>query len=406
MMDYEVKTRFPYEYDENNGLNGPKLLKKYRDRFPLLAIVTEGDYGKTVFDDFSDEQVYRIQAYTRQRRVVVKETRVKQDPLKCNYLSFPVDSPYTFCVIKSRNNCTEPMSFSDILKEYTCPVMVKFSPRCKYVKINEMLDHTERIASLLIISEYEENFFTGNCLDKGIINPGVTLAALSPRIVYAEITGIHGKSQETFKKHLVTMERFLRENGVTFDINAGNPAVTRITEEGTGTGNMVPEVLTTLIPELKIKPPPKLPARQTSVQDDKPEKIQNRALPPIPTDNSTQKAVAVVKPYRPQPHEQSAYYTDPLDSEYTYLDVDDLRKEKPENPEAIRKSLKHKSVSDIKKCMLELKLQRYANRFEEELIDGPMFVDLTEDILKEEFKMSKLEIVRLLMFIRTGHIPR
>ncbi|XP_033726685.1 uncharacterized protein LOC117316255 [Pecten maximus] len=399
--------RYTYEYDETQGYNGSELLQKYRDRFPLLAIVTQGDYGKTVFDDFCDDQVYRIHTFTCQRRAVMKETRVKQDPLKYNFVSYPVDTVYKFCVMKSRTDWTEPMTLADILNEYPFPIMVKFSPMCKYVKIHDTMDLTEKISSLLIITAYEETFFTGNCLEKGVIHPGITMAALSPRIEYAEITGIKGKSAETFRKHLNTLERFLKDNDVTFDRTAGNPAVTRMSEEGTGTGNPVPEVLKTLIPELKRKPPPVLPKREMINPKSKQEELLERPLPPIPNQIPKPKPKAVVHPtfLTIQMKQQTVSVDNSSDADYTYLEIENLCIGERTNPEAVRRCLKQSSVSDISKYLVALKLDKYVERFREELIDGEIFVDLTDELLTE-FHMQRLEIIRLLMFIKTGHIPR
>lgn len=404
-----VLKRFPYEYDETQTYNGHELFLKYQNRFPLLTIVVQGDYGKTVFDDFSNDQVYRIHTYTRQRRVVIRESRVKQDPLTCSFTSYPVDTFYKFCVMKNRNEWTEPMAMRDILNEFSSfPIMVKFSPNCKMVKINDAFDRTEKIQAMLIITEYEENFFTGNCLDNGVIDPGVTLAALSPHIRYAEITGIKGKSPETFHKHLQTLERFLESNDVTFDTCAGNPDATRMSENGTGTGNPVPGMLTTIIPELKKEPPPKLPMRNQPRNPNK-----ERPLPEVPKIHDKPRAVVsptFVGKKQLSPTWQSdspggaTSQPNSSDGEYTYLHIDELKKERTTNSVSVR-SIRQSSVSQVCQYLRLLGLDEYVGLFKEGLIDGQILVELTADHLAD-FKMSRLEIVKLMKFIKSGHIPR
>ncbi|XP_060084029.1 uncharacterized protein LOC132563286 [Ylistrum balloti] len=400
-MDPFEQTRYPYEYNEDESYNGQELRREYQNRFPLLAVVTGGDYGNTIFDDFSTGQVYRIHSYTRQRRVVIQETQKKHDHLNHTYLSFPVNTSYTFCVMKKRKEWTEPMSIGEILDKYSCPVMVKYSQEYNRVKVDYGFKTTADIASLLIVTEYEENFFTGNCIRKGVIAPEITLAALSPSISYAEITGIKGKSSVTFQNHLKALERFLLANGVTFDLLAGNPGVTRMTEKGTGSGNPIPEVLSKLIPELKTKRPTTPLNRQVSNPSQT--CIYKRPLPPVPVVKPKPKAIAVVAPMSCALQEQTP---DDSRGEYMYLEMDGVSKETTKKSEMVRKSLEQCSMSAIKRHLSDLQLQKYANKFEEQRVDGMIFVDLTREILEKEFHMSQLEILRLLMFIKTGHIPR
>lgn len=44
-------------YDENEELSLPEFHKKYRDQFPITAIVVGGHYGQTKWDDLPSDLV-------------------------------------------------------------------------------------------------------------------------------------------------------------------------------------------------------------------------------------------------------------------------------------------------------------------------------------------------------------
>ena len=49
-----------YEYDEKKQRNLQQFHKEFKDQLPMLVIVTEGSYGETKYDDFSNDQVRNI----------------------------------------------------------------------------------------------------------------------------------------------------------------------------------------------------------------------------------------------------------------------------------------------------------------------------------------------------------
>ena len=50
--------RMTYKYDEKSALDLTAYFQKYKNELPKLAIITEGVYGKTKFDDFPADQVW------------------------------------------------------------------------------------------------------------------------------------------------------------------------------------------------------------------------------------------------------------------------------------------------------------------------------------------------------------
>lgn len=64
------------------------------------------------------------------------------------------------------------------------------------------------------------------------------------------------------------------------------------------------------------------------------------------------------------------------------------------------------SVQDLGRKLKLLKLDRYVKKFKKERIDGLLLSKLNEDILRTEFKFTQTEVIRLMTFVHTGHLPQ
>jgi hypothetical protein len=65
-----------------------------------------------------------------------------------------------------------------------------------------------------------------------------------------------------------------------------------------------------------------------------------------------------------------------------------------------------KSIQDIIEVLSLLRLNKYATKFREEMVDGELLAELTVEDLQNEFQFSKLEAMRLYKYIEKGHIPK
>ena len=65
-----------------------------------------------------------------------------------------------------------------------------------------------------------------------------------------------------------------------------------------------------------------------------------------------------------------------------------------------------KSVHDIQKILKTLNLSKYCKTFKKNLIDGTVLQELDEQSLKKDFKFMHVEAVRLMKYVRAGHIPK
>ncbi|KAL3848506.1 hypothetical protein ACJMK2_019358 [Sinanodonta woodiana] len=64
------------------------------------------------------------------------------------------------------------------------------------------------------------------------------------------------------------------------------------------------------------------------------------------------------------------------------------------------------TVDDVTHWLRKLHLHEYIRTFKEQLIDGKLLCRLNERILIEEFRFSNTEAIRLMAFVREGHVPR
>ncbi|XP_025091760.1 uncharacterized protein LOC112562622 [Pomacea canaliculata] len=64
------------------------------------------------------------------------------------------------------------------------------------------------------------------------------------------------------------------------------------------------------------------------------------------------------------------------------------------------------TIDEVCERMQDLGLEKYSKKFRKHFIDGNLLTKLTDSNLKDEFKMNKVEILRLRTFINEGHIPR
>lgn len=64
------------------------------------------------------------------------------------------------------------------------------------------------------------------------------------------------------------------------------------------------------------------------------------------------------------------------------------------------------TIAQLGESLEALQLDKHVKTFKEQMIDGAIVQDLTMDDFVKEFKLTKLEALRLTKFITTGHIPK
>ena len=69
------------------------------------------------------------------------------------------------------------------------------------------------------------------------------------------------------------------------------------------------------------------------------------------------------------------------------------------------KEEKYLSIEEIGSVLRQLNLEKHVETFANEKVDSVILKDFDENILKEEFGFTRLETIRLMKYINTGHIP-
>lgn len=420
-----------YEYSEEKQLTLPEFHRRYKDNLPLLVIVTEGFYGETKYDDYANDQIIRLHRACQQLRALARLSRDAGN-LRDEFLSIPVDGKYKFAVVKSSKKVGNPQLMEEILAENNLPVQVRYASY--NIELRSTLESIKGV-NILIMKTYVEDNIQGNCLEDGVISPISALVALCPDISVSIITGYTHKSQEQFHAKLRSMDIFVQKN-IKFQENEGSPELTKF-ERGaktTGTGNAVP-------PDLLPRDythggdyndvPPKLIPRQKSksVSDEKDDIYEPLPdpdpgwLPPRPQKHSAEKR----PPLPARPYDSlSAVVGDQnyrsinaddtlnLDSSDNYMYISDTCASDSDynsstnswSAGSSKSFVNDKSVQEILGILKTLNLSKYCKEFADQLVDGAVLQELNEDILRKDFNFMHVEAVRLMKYVRSGHIPK
>ena len=64
------------------------------------------------------------------------------------------------------------------------------------------------------------------------------------------------------------------------------------------------------------------------------------------------------------------------------------------------------SIKDLGKIMKQLHLDKHVKKFSKDGIDGVIVSQLTTDDLKSDFHFTNVEALKLMTYVKTGHIPK
>ncbi|KAK3596634.1 hypothetical protein CHS0354_039812 [Potamilus streckersoni] len=63
------------------------------------------------------------------------------------------------------------------------------------------------------------------------------------------------------------------------------------------------------------------------------------------------------------------------------------------------------TIKEVEQTLKALRLEKHFKTFEKNMVDGRILSKLNEEILVREFGLSRTEAIRLMAFVREGHIP-
>ncbi|XP_062617797.1 uncharacterized protein LOC134279417 [Saccostrea cucullata] len=91
--------------------------------------------------------------------------------------------------------------------------------------------------------------------------------------------------------------------------------------------------------------------------------------------------------------------------DYGDMESDKVPAEENIHTPSVSKHVSGKNIKELGEILLKLKLDKFVERFSEDMIDGEIVQDLTVADLKEDYSFTKTEAIRLRKFIEQGHIP-
>ncbi|XP_061178681.1 uncharacterized protein LOC133187340 [Saccostrea echinata] len=240
-------------YDEKEELPLPEFHRKYKNKFPMLAIVVGGHYGPTKWDDLPSDIVMRIDRDFRQQRVLAKDPRAYRE----QYLSIPVNGPYRFNIVKSLKEKSQDQTLAEILEKNPLPVLVQFSTRGEVPKEGRG-GPDGGLISFLIEYRYEEIYLQGNFYSNGAIAKDSASVTLCPLITMAPVYGLKEKTEEEYNQYLQRMTDYVNKKS-TFTEETCNRGIKVLETSDPEIANIIPKK-----PDIDRGPAPALPKRRGS----------------------------------------------------------------------------------------------------------------------------------------------
>lgn len=205
-----------------------EFYERYRDKLPQLVMVTQGYMGEGIFETFDSGQVFRIETYSTQRRVVAEVVSGDKGMygLQGRQISIPADYDVKFHVLRvGRFKVGKPSSLREIITHKDLPVDVQFDEtEEKTVKIGQSERQTFTSFTLKLLHTYDDFYLLGNAISDGHLYGSVTaVPAYLPDLKFAPVKSIKGYTEEQYQGFLKTTEQCVEK--ITFDKNFGNTEI-------------------------------------------------------------------------------------------------------------------------------------------------------------------------------------
>ncbi|XP_046564230.1 uncharacterized protein LOC124273062 [Haliotis rubra] len=420
--EQEVPLRF-IEGDDDYTMK--EFYEQFRNSLPKTVVATQGSLGDIDLETFCSGQVMYIHTTTQQTRVVARDNLGRT-------FSIPRDYSMKFQVVKSRGKVGPAQSLKELLDENELPLQVKFAvPKDYTFHIGCDQQKVQNISNWALVEEYEESYMIANCINTRTIDKKSVLVPVYLKdLLIAFATGLEGKTEEEWKEY----ELFLAEEmkSVQVDLNVGNKDIAFYSDESLGLSDNVYDY---------IEPKEFLTFKRLSATDDDGYGVVDDddniytpineddvyiPRPPIPKrEPKTAPMKSKSKSESPE-KDQKNEPSSPTGSETAHGYVNDIpRKEvapfrlfkgllkgKQDGAKSSVKgnpgnvAVKDLSIAELGKKMKELKLEKHIAAFKKQLIDGTIALELTKEILQNDFGFSAVDAIKMMGYIQSGHIPK
>ncbi|XP_067665423.1 uncharacterized protein [Haliotis asinina] len=413
--------------EENYAM--PEFFDRFSQKFPVFVIVTQGCYGFTDLETFSAEQALFCHSYVKQRRVVARDSRGRT-------ISIPEEYPMKFKIVISRQKMGPEQTMKEILLENKLPVQVRFSAPANvafYIGSNEQ--KAKDLSNLALSHVYEETFVIAN----GVYGRSLDM---SPMVVplyiddlcVSTVKGVVGMEEKEWETLYSQLKASLKD--VKIPPNMGNKEIVVFSDSSVVdkedhiysyiepteyiTYSLMSKDNATddekyATPYFHKRHPPKgslISELQRKLKTTKTEgNAQRWSVAKVARSVSTSSGDTTCKPTLP-PRAKSvsvdAGVVSVSKAQRTERDSVSTPKLPPRKgkTKALPSHLKDLTIEGMSQTLRSLKLDKHVSRFQKKQVDGLIARDFTEEMLKSEFKFTEFEIVKLMTFIDTGHIPR
>ncbi|XP_053382836.1 uncharacterized protein LOC123540204 isoform X2 [Mercenaria mercenaria] len=480
---------------EKKDYNVAEFYEHFHNDLPKTVMVNQGFCGEIVEDTFDREQVLRVHAISKQRRVIAKF----QYGSHSRMISIPVTYEENLCVVKQGGKHGKPKQMYTILKENTLPLTVQF-PKDHSIAVGSQTVSTNNIPCMELVQTFDEVYLLSNFITDGVMSQEVVHVPLYlSQLRLALITGIKGQPKEKWTGYQQELDRAAAY--IEFDQEFGNPNIAEydpsaihsdttysyvepkvysnivslvhkspfrsfdnatynpeqhrqdegpsVYEEIDNTArddhgkhdkhnkHMKPHVNTAFQKELDLAMKSEVPQDSTpQLTSFKPQPQKTGAPPPLapkphvshtvpePERNTNSNSAPSLPERKAIPEEHKSAPTSATKKALYYNDVPRTtisptkhvakESELKSPPAEVRKIVREvKCPEDISKLTIDevseylkkLNLEKYADNFKREQIDGPMLADLDRNMLREDFGMKGVEALRLIKFAKEGHLP-
>ncbi|XP_063418200.1 uncharacterized protein LOC134700987 isoform X3 [Mytilus trossulus] len=513
MVDVEFETA-------KEDYSARSFYEHYKDNLPQMVMVTQGYMGEGIFETFDRGQVFRIQTYSTQKRVVAVVVSGEKGMygLQGRKISIPANYDVTFHIMKHGKPKGKSIRLKEILEHKELPIEVQISAHEDQYADQQHLGPLLRtgLFTLRLLNTYDDFFLLGNAICDGNLYGSVTaVPAYLPDLQFSIVKSIKGCTGEQYLHFLSVTDQFVKDN-ITFDQTFGNtdialyspeqahaeesysyispceyynigdllrnnkaePVVKRqkqtdkvyevirastismnqqesqyeVTIFGEKTGSTSnpkfdPNIIKDAKKQLRNTGSFGLPRKNQNQGENNNEDQKsfadsgNTLLSSKTKDQQKQSETSVKQGKVALENKSDTKNTDSFSnltrrpkptSPHTSTDVPPRipeRRSIVENIGLVRPSPSTKpatttvqrsqtsepevvvdvaslTIEDVSEWLKKLKLDKYSGVFEENQVDGCILMSIDEDMLKEDFHMSRFEVMKLMKFVRNGHVPR
>ncbi|XP_041360528.1 uncharacterized protein LOC121376822 [Gigantopelta aegis] len=405
---------------------------EHQKHLPKLIVVTQGYDGGVDLDTMGMGQVMRVHSACTQTRVVAKDGTGRT-------ITIPVDYPLPFRVCKQTNKTERGTLLSDVLADHVLPVEVEFAcPRDYMFDVGYSQASAKSFGKITLSSLYDETYCIANCIYDGVLEPQTVLIPLYlQKVLVSTVVGIKGRTREQFLQFLHDTEQAAK--GIIHVGKTGNENIAMYKKVDVDKSKSE-NVYETFEPEkffrfakseeyctLQTQTPT---GEATHMMPGTEQETRPPELPPRykETEGAFKTSsllkpdyyctVGDVKPKVPQrtslrlPQQTSSGDTNKVKVNY----VNDIGRavvspygvgSSPQREAQTReKRVEELTIDELGDKLKALKLDRHVESFRDERIDGCLLTEFDQSVLRDEFKFTQLETIKLMKFIRTGHVPR